>query len=111
FASSWYRGEPVLIWWEGKILQTGYGKGEGVIVDRAYRELARVRAANGRTMDLHALWLTSKQTAVFTCYPRVVQADLSSIGGPRRGHALESIIQEVDVASGRLLFEWRSLPH
>jgi hypothetical protein len=111
FASSWYRGEPVLIWWEGKVLTSGYGHGEAVIVDRAYRELTRVRAANGRSMDMHALWLTRERTAIFTCYPRVVHVDLSSIGGPRHGQALESIIQEVDVASGRLLFEWASLPH
>jgi hypothetical protein len=111
FAPSSYRGEPVLIWWEGKVLTSGYGRGEAVIVDRAYRELTRVRAANGRSMDMHALWLTPKQTAIFTCYPRAAQVDLSSIGGPRQGQALESIIQEVDVASGRLLFEWTSLAH
>jgi hypothetical protein len=37
--------------------------------------------------------------------------DLSSIGGPSDAHVYESIIQEVDIASGRLLFEWRSLEH
>jgi hypothetical protein len=111
FSSSRYRDEPVLMWWEGKIDASGYGQGEAVIVDRGYRELARIRAANGRWMDLHALWLTPAQTAVFTCYPRVVQADLSSLGGPREGQALESIIQEVDIASGRLIFEWASLSH
>src|SRR5207302_8194189 len=33
------------------------------------------------------------------------------VGGPRRGQLLDSIVQEVDIATGRLLFEWRSLPH
>src|SRR5437868_6568912 len=56
FASSRYRGKPALIWWEGKVLGSGYGHGEAVILDRAYRETARVRAANGRSMDMHALW-------------------------------------------------------
>ena len=111
FASARYRGKPVLVWWEGKVLQSGYGQGEAVVLDDAYREIARVRAAGGRSMDLHALALSAEGTALFTCYPQTVQMDLSSIGAPRNSQVLESIIQEVDIASGRLLFEWRSLQH
>jgi hypothetical protein len=111
FSASEYRGDPVLVWWEGKVQWTGYGQGEAVIIDSSYREVARVRAANGRAMDLHGLYLTPEGTALFTCYPQIVEADLSSFGGPRRGQLLESVVQEVDIASGRLLFEWRSLPH
>ena len=70
-----------------------------------------MRAAGGRSMDLHALTLTPEGTALFTCYPETVQMDLSAIGGPRDTQVLESIIQEVDIASGRLLFEWRGLQH
>jgi hypothetical protein len=40
-----------------------------------------------------------------------VQADLSSVGGPSNGTVLDSIVQEVDVKSGRVLFEWHSLDH
>jgi hypothetical protein len=111
FFSSSYRGKPVLVWWEGKIQQSGYGQGEAVLLDRSYREVARVRAAGGRSMDLHALTLTPQGTALFTCYPETVPMDLSSIGAPRHSQVLESIIQEVDIASGRLLFEWRGLEH
>jgi hypothetical protein len=111
FTTAIYRGEPVLMWWQGTIEGSGYGHGEAVIVDRAYREVARVRAAGGRSMDLHALWLSPAGTALFSCYPDVVQADLSAVGGPPRAPVYEAIIQEVDVASGRLLSEWRSLSH
>jgi Arylsulfotransferase (ASST) len=111
FARWQYRGDPVLVWWEGKIQQSGYGEGEAVVLDRAYREIARVRAANGRSMDLHGLTVTPEGTALFTCYPQTVHMDLSSIGGPREVPVFESIIQEVDIASGRLLSEWRSLEH
>ena len=68
FAVHTYRGEPVLVWWEGRVL-TGYGFGEAVILDRSYREIARVRAANGRHIDLHELTLTDRGTALFTCPP------------------------------------------
>jgi hypothetical protein len=106
-----YRGEQVLTWWEGKVINPGFGQGEGVIVDRAYREIARVRAGNGRVADLHEFRLTSRGTALITCYPEVVRADLSPFGGPVAGSALDSIFQEVDVRSGRVLLEWHGLDH
>ncbi|MGB0097929.1 MAG: arylsulfotransferase family protein [Solirubrobacteraceae bacterium] len=112
FTTNLYRGEPVLSWWQGEvILPAGYGKGEGVIVDRSYRELRHVGAANGRQMDVHEFRLTAEGTAIFSCFPRTVLMDLSEIGGPRAGRVLESIIQEIDLRSGRLLLEWRSLDH
>ena len=106
-----YHDRPVLTFWEGKVVSPGFGRGEGVIVDSSYREIARVRAGNGRQMDLHEFLLTPQGTALFTCYPETVRADLSSVGGPSDGEALGAIIQEVDVRSGRLLLEWRSLDH
>jgi hypothetical protein len=105
-----YRGRPVLTWWEGKLVD-GYGVGEAVIADTAYREIARVKALNGRTMDLHEFQLTPSGTALFTCTPRTATVNLSSIGGPPSAHALESIFQEVDISTGRLIREWRSLDH
>lgn len=105
-----YRNRSVLIWWEGTIPK-GYGQGQAVIVDTSYRELARVRAGNGRQMDLHELLLTPEGTVLFTCFPESVTADLSAAGGPSNGTALQSIIQEVDVQTGRVLLEWRSLEH
>jgi hypothetical protein len=111
FTTAEYRGEPVLAWWQGKVLPSGYGSGEAVVVDRSYREIARIRAANGRSMDMHALSLTRAGTALFTCYPESVPADLSALGGPKHGTVYQSILQEVDIATGKLRFEWRSLEH
>ena len=106
-----YRDRPVLTLWEGKVVSSTFGRGEGVILDSSYREVARVRAGNGRQMDLHEFVLTPQGTALFTCYPETVRTDLSSVGGPSDGEAVEAIIQEVDVQSGRVLLEWRSLDH
>jgi arylsulfotransferase ASST len=107
-----YHGSPVITWWAGKVNNaTGYGHGSGVVLDSRYRQLAHVRAGNGRSIDLHEFVLTSEGTALFTCYPEVVNADLSRLGGPSNGRARQSIIQEVDVATGRVLLEWRSLDH
>ncbi len=105
-----FRGQSVLTWWEGKVVN-GYGTGEAVIADRSYGEIARVRAANGRQMDIHEFLLTPQGTALFFCTPEVVHEDLRPLHGPRDGQVLETTIQEVDVRSGRLVSEWRSLEH
>ncbi len=111
FQAGSYRHAPAAFWWEGEVIPPGFGVGEGVVVDAAYRQMARVRAANGRSIDLHEFQLTPQGTALFTCYPPIVHADLRSAGGSSDGHVYESVIQEVDVATGRLLLEWRSLEH
>ena len=103
-----YRGEPVLTWYEG--VGTTYGRGEYVIADTSYREVTRVNAGNGYQGDHHEFLLTPEGTALVTIYSPV-SWDLSSIGGPENGAVLDGIAQEVDVASGEVLFEWHSLDH
>jgi hypothetical protein len=110
FAVHTYRGKPVLVWWEGDIL-TGYGFGEAVIFDRSYREIARVHGANGHHIDLHELTLSERGTALFTCPPVSVPRDLSGIGGSPTASVRDSIFQEVDIATGRLVHEWHALRH
>jgi hypothetical protein len=104
-----YEDRPVLTWWEGEVT-SGHGEGEYVLADERYRELARVRAGNGLGGDLHEFVLTPRATAFLTAY-RPLGADLRAVGGARRGTLLEGVVQEVDVASGRVLFEWRSSEH
>ncbi|HEU4704026.1 MAG TPA: arylsulfotransferase family protein [Conexibacter sp.] len=104
-----YRGEPVLTWWQGRT-RLGHGMGEYVVLDRHYREIAVVRAGHGYMGDHHELQLTPRGTAYLSIYaPR--SADLSSVGGPREGTIFESIVQEVDVGSGRVVWEWHSADH
>ena len=107
FRTQTYRGEPVLTWWQGTIL----GAGVGVIMDSSYREVARVRAGNGHQVDAHEFLLTPEGTALITCSPSLVPADLSSVGGSKHGQVAESVMQEIDVETGEVLLEWRSLDH
>ena len=101
-----YRGRPVLTWWQGRIdKDVGMGIGEGVILDGSYREVARVRAGNDRPTDLHDFVITPRDTALLLIYqPRA--ADLSEYGGRAGGRVLDNYIQEVDIATGEVLFEW-----
>src|SRR5919112_4001684 len=104
-----YRGRPVLTWWEGVVV-AGHGVGEYVIFDDSYREIARVRAGNGYRGDLHEFLITPEDTALLVAYaPK--RTDLSPIGGPKDGMVWEGIVQEVDIQTGKVIFEWHSLEH
>jgi hypothetical protein len=105
-----YKGRPVLTWWEGTISKIGTGEGEGVILDSSYKEIARVRAGNGLHADVHELLLTPEGTALITIYSEKT-VDLTPIGGPAAHPTLDSILQEVDIATGKVLLEWHSLDH
>jgi hypothetical protein len=109
FKMQYYQGRPVLTWWEGVVVQ-GHGKGEYVIFDNSYREVRRVQTGNGYTGDLHEFLITPENTALLTAYTPET-ADLSSIGGPEDGPVWGGIAQEVDIETGEVLFEWRSLDH
>lgn len=104
-----YRGRPVLTWWEGNT-HLGHGHGVYVVMDEHYRVIARVRSVAAELPDHHDFQLTPRGTALMTLYVER-SADLSAVGGPRDGTIVESRIQEVDVASGRLVWEWRSADH
>ena len=106
-----YLGQQALAWYEGAFtLRAGVGAGEYVMVDRSYRELARVRAGNGYEADLHELEITPDQTALVLVYTPV-ELDLRPYGGPADGVVLDQVVQEIDIPTGSVLFEWHSLDH
>jgi hypothetical protein len=102
-----YQGKPVLTWWQGRLIG-GEGRGEGVIYDASYRPVRRVRAGNGMSADLHEFELTPQGTALLLIYD-AVRRDLRAVGGSRRGVAVQAVVQEIDIATGLVLFEWHSL--
>ncbi|HEX5801156.1 MAG TPA: arylsulfotransferase family protein [Gaiellaceae bacterium] len=104
-----YDGRPVLTWWRGQS-ERGIGDGHFVILDDAYREIATVSAGNGLTGDIHEFLITDRDTALILVYHRVPR-DLRPLGGPARGEIWDNIVQELDIATGRVLFEWHSLDH
>jgi hypothetical protein len=105
-----YEGKPVLTWWEGEISQIGTGQGAGMIYSDAYKKVAEVQAGNGLAADVHEFLITPEGTALITVYNEV-NVDLSSVGGPASHPTLDSILQEVDIATGNVLLEWHSLDH
>jgi hypothetical protein len=104
-----YRGEPVLTWCESKVV-AGHGHGEYVIADGSYRELRRVRAGNGYHGDHHEFLITPRDTALITIYGPA-RTDLSPFGGSKDGRVLDGIVQEIDLETQEVVFEWHGLDH
>lgn len=106
---SW-RGQPVLSWWQGRVLELGFGQGEDVLYNSAYRQVAVIRAGNGFQADLHAFRLTGQGTAWIDAYYPVRQSTASA-GGSSGGVLNDALIQEVDVSTGLVMWEWHAFGH
>ena len=105
-----YQGKPVLAWWQGKITSTGDTiQGEDVIVNQHYQKVATLKATDGWQVTLHELaidgdkaWVTANKN---------ISLNLSAYGGPYNGALIDSAVQEYDLKTGKLLYNWDALKH
>lgn len=106
-----YRDQNVLTWWQGTVSGGGTGRGVDEILNSRYQRVATVRAGNGLDADLHEFQLTPQNTALITSY-HAVRWDASSLrGGSRHQDVLDAVVQEIDISTGLVLFQWDSLDH
>lgn len=116
-----YCGNPVLTMWQGTISGTQSSDSnlpDGdpepgacyLILDQHYNVIKRVTARKGFTSDLHEFTITKRNTALFTAIKQV-PADLTPYGGPKDGYIDDYSIQEIDLATGRLIYFWDALSH
>lgn len=102
-------GRPVLTWWQG-YLGAGVGVGKDIVYDTSYRQIAVVHAGNGLSADLHEFELTPAGTALITAYFPVYW-NAKKVHGSRHAVVLDSVVQEIDLKTGLVLFQWDSLDH
>ena len=95
-----YRGEPVLTYY----LRAVSGPWRHEIVDRHYRVVGRVVPGNGYGANAHELQLTGRDTAYAGMYVPV------RLHGSRI-KITDFVVQEIDVPTGDVLFEWHALDH
>ena len=100
-------GERVLTWWQG-ISVDGHGEGEGAIADSTYTVKHVIKAGNKLRADLHEFVITPQGTALISAYRTHSGVDLSALGGPSSGYIFSGVFQEIDIATGAVLFEWES---
>ncbi len=105
-----FAGHEVLTWWQGPVTTSAFGLGEGVIADTSYRTLRTVRAGNGYPTDLHEFVLTRSGDALFTAYSPVM-VHLPGTAAGALAPLLDAIVQEVDIHTGLVVWEWHALGH
>jgi hypothetical protein len=101
FRMQQYRGRPVLTWWHGRP-DEGDGESGYSIYDNQYRLVAHVQPGHGLLGDIHEFKLTRRNTALMTIIGKV------RVKGRR---VLEGGLQELDLRTRRVLFEWHSIDH
>ena len=105
------RRKPVLTYWQGYTQGShGYGLGVAEILNSHYQVEATFRAGNGAMVDLHEFQLTPRGTAFVTAY-EAIRWNLTPVGGKANAIVLDPVIQEIDVKTGLVEFEWNSLDH
>ncbi len=105
-----YQGKPVLTYWRGDTIRPEYGVGEYVLLNQHYQEIATVTTHGMLGADYHDMTLTDRGTALLIGH-RLVRRDLTSLGGPPNAWVSDGFIQEVDVATGKVVFQWDGLKH
>jgi hypothetical protein len=79
-------------------------------LDSSYNEVYKFGAANGFDGDLHEFRITPEGTALITVY-EIIDADLTPFGHEADGKIWDSLIQEIDLETGQLIFQWRASEH
>jgi hypothetical protein len=99
-----FGGSPALTWWQG-YTNNGTGEGEGVIFNENYQQVATVQAANGLVMDLHEFLITPQGQAY------LIAVEPLSLPNLVHKPTLNAVVQEIDIKTGLVLFQWDALDH
>jgi hypothetical protein len=109
FRTQTYDGQPVLTWWQGTGLG-GQSSGTDYIYNDQYQQIATVNAGNGLSADGHEFLITPWNTALILSY-QTTTANLTSIGGPADQTVINGVVQEINISTGQVLFQWNSADH
>ncbi|EYE92847.1 arylsulfotransferase family protein [Aspergillus ruber CBS 135680] len=88
----------------------GFGDGVYYLLDSSYEKAYTIKGANGFPVGLREFHITRDETAVIATY-KIKTADLRFVGGPQDGRIYDSIVQEINIETGKLLFQWRASEH
>lgn len=103
-----WRGQPCLTWWDGLVVR-GFGYGHYLIANNRYEIVNQFRAGNEYIGgDFQEFVITPQETGLIIVN-NVISWDLSEVGGSSSAFAVDSIVQELEIESGAVLYEWHSL--
>ncbi|CAK7213084.1 hypothetical protein SBRCBS47491_001682 [Sporothrix bragantina] len=111
------RGTRYFTFWAGNNIG-GFGDGFGLVYDSSYRLVYNVTADNPNHVDLHEFALTGHGTALVAAVEWLSVDSLLQnwtslddhhhLSGAR---LLDSRFQEIDLATNKVLFDWRATEH
>jgi Arylsulfotransferase (ASST) len=107
FRTQTYLGQPVLTWIQENANDQG---GTDEIYNDRYQPIAAVKAAHGYMTNYHEFLITPWNTALILA-STITTANLTSIGGPSDQLVNDGVVQEIDIKTGRVLFQWNSADH
>ncbi|MGO9320198.1 MAG: arylsulfotransferase family protein [Solirubrobacteraceae bacterium] len=105
-----YEGRRDLTWWKGRVLSLGFGQGEYIVMNSNYQTVARIAGGNGLRADLHDFQIAPHDIAYITAY-NPIRCNLAAVKGAPGGAIVDTAIQEIDMKTGLVRWEWHSLDH
>ncbi|TFA98167.1 hypothetical protein CCMA1212_010042 [Trichoderma ghanense] len=101
-------GTRHLAFWEGGHTR-GHANGNCLFFDEAYNLRYNVTAQglNDAMADMHELSVTESGTVIFSTYFNI-PFDCRPVGGPEDALLMDSGFQEIDLATGELVFDWHA---
>lgn len=112
FQAGKWNGKNILFSFEGDHNAAyGHGHGHTTFLDEHYETIRELRAANHRLTDKHEFHIINEETGLIQIY-HPVPANLEAFGAsPEQQWIVDSKFQELDIATGKLIYEWSSLEH
>lgn len=107
-----YDGKPYLTYWAGD-KNGGAGSGEAFMLDSSYRVVKRLKGEGPELRtDLHEFVVTDDGHALLSTINSTT-GDMSNAGWghSKNDYIYDSVFQEIDIATGDLLFQWRASEH
>ncbi|KAG9944793.1 hypothetical protein KCU85_g7707, partial [Aureobasidium melanogenum] len=105
-----YNNSDYITFWRGAIKSSGYGSGSYIMLDHNYNVAYNLTTRNLTVGgDIHEIELTDKGTALMTAY-EPMQYNLTAYD-IENGWLADSLFEEVDVATNKLIFTWRASDH
>jgi hypothetical protein len=105
-----YMGKPVLTWWQGPPELGAVSGGTDYIYNDRYHQIAEVKGGNGYSADGQEFLITPWNTALIIA-DTITTANVTSIGGPPDQKVVDSIVQEINISTGKVLFQWNAAAH
>lgn len=104
-----YEGRDALTWFTGTQAFQGGFKGTWTVADSSYTQIGEIAAGNGLTADGHELRVSADGTKALLAIYNPVEKDMTEYGGQADATVYEAVVQEIDLGTGAVTFEWHSL--